>query len=231
MSGARAEVIAFDVFGTLVDPAGLVDALRPVAGQGAAATAAEWRRRQVEYLFRRAAMGRFRRFAEVTADALVDTARALDLDLADAERDRLVGAWFDLPAKAGARETLAALTDAGHRLVAFSNGGADDVDALLTRAGLREPLAAVLSVEASASCKPAAVVYHDMLARTQTSAAGSWLVSANCWDAIGARAAGLQSVWLAAGRPVEQWEWQPTACVEGITDLLDRPPALAVRQR
>jgi 2-haloacid dehalogenase len=220
--------VAFDVFGTLVDPEGLIDPLRALVGERAHGFAAEWRRRQVEYLFRRAAMGQYRPFAAVTADALADTATLFETAPDAATRTRLLDGWWKLPPLPDAADALARLAGAGFPLIAFSNGAVADVERLLVDAGLREPLKAVHGVEASASYKPAAVVYQDLASALDVAGQHVWLVSANFWDASGARAAGLNSVWIARGRAAEHWEWQPTEVVEQLADLAARPEMLAL---
>ena len=49
--------IAFDVYGTLVDPLEMGERLRPVVGDGLAEPMAQlWREKQLEYTFRRGLM-------------------------------------------------------------------------------------------------------------------------------------------------------------------------------
>lgn len=217
-------VVAFDVFGTLVDPAGIAESLRPLAGGDAERLAGEWRRVQVEYVFRRAAMGAWRSFAEVTAAALAATAGRFDLDLSPTQSRELVERWWHLPAVPGAAAALEQVKADGGWPVAFSNGDVGAVDALLQRAGLRAALEAVIGVEPAGSYKPAPVVYDYLVTATGGISARTWLVSANAWDAMGARAAGLHSIWIGAGRPAEHWEWSPTATVASLADV---PAAIA----
>ena len=63
-------VIAFDVFGTIIDTSGLIPRLTPFCGEHATAINQRWRQLQVEYLIRRAAMMRYVDFDTLTADAL-----------------------------------------------------------------------------------------------------------------------------------------------------------------
>ena len=56
--GGEVLTIAFDVYGTLVDPLAMHEHLAAVVGAGRAGDAAAlWRRTQVEYSFRRGLMG------------------------------------------------------------------------------------------------------------------------------------------------------------------------------
>ena len=62
-------VIAFDVYGTLVDPLAITTALEPWCGVQSPQVATTWRQQQLEYSWRRSAMGRYVDFAIVTAHA------------------------------------------------------------------------------------------------------------------------------------------------------------------
>ncbi|MDZ7748496.1 MAG: HAD-IA family hydrolase [Halofilum sp. (in: g-proteobacteria)] len=149
------KVIGFDVFGTLIDPGGIADALRPYAGGRTGELLAEWRRTQLEHAFRRAAMGRYLPFDRVTRAALDRALTACGVEVPEAGREQLVAGWTRLPAFDEAAPTLDALRAAGHRCVAFSNGTPGGLAALLAHAGLEAHLDDVLSVEAVGIFKPA----------------------------------------------------------------------------
>ncbi len=181
------QVIGFDVFGTLVDPAGIAEPLRPFAGNDTGALVAEWRRSQLEYAFRRAAMGRYRPFDRVTRDALDRALTGTDIDIPVADREDLVAAWTRLPAFTDAAPALDALRARGHRCLAFSNGTAKGLETLLDHAGLAPHLDDVLSVEAVGTYKPAPAVYDHLVTTGGADRDATWLVSGNAWDVIGAR--------------------------------------------
>lgn len=222
-------VLAFDVFGTLVDPAGLVDALQPHVGEQAPAFAGEWRRMQVEYLIRHAAMSTHRPFPEVTGHALTDCLARFGLQVDATIHEQLVAAWSRLPALPDAANALERLTANGHRAVAFSNGRQADVTALLERAGLAGHLAAVHGVEVSGTYKPAPVVYHQLARDLAVAPEQVWLISANFWDAAGACSAGLRAAWLARGREPDTWPWRPDLIVDQLADLADHPALAQAR--
>src|SRR5207248_3226464 len=76
------DILAFDVYGTLVDPIGIVRALERVVPASATRIAEVWRQQQLEYSFRLTAMGQYQDFEWVTARAfeyaLLATGAALD---------------------------------------------------------------------------------------------------------------------------------------------------------
>ena len=106
--------IGFDVYGTLVDPLGMDRPLREHAGELAERFAATWRERQIDWTFRRALMGRYVDFDEVTRDAFRSTCAMLGVDLRTAEAG-LLDAYRRLPAFADATEGLVLLAEAWGR--------------------------------------------------------------------------------------------------------------------
>lgn len=201
------QVIGFDVFGTLVDPAGIADTVRPFAGNTTRSFVDEWRRTQLEYAFRRAAMDRYAPFDRVTREALERTVAVTGIDVPESERDELVAAWTRLPAFDEAAGALDALRAAGHRCVAFSNGTPAGLEQLLGQAGLAAHLDAVLSVASVATYKPAPAVYGFLVDQGGAGADATWLVSGNAWDVIGARAAGIHAAWVQRdpAAPFDPW--------------------------
>ncbi|MDX1609984.1 MAG: haloacid dehalogenase type II [Halofilum sp. (in: g-proteobacteria)] len=214
-------VIGFDVFGTLVDPAGIADAVRPHAGERTPAFLAEWRRSQLEFAFRRAAMGRFRPFDEVTRAALERAVAVTGIEVPEAARPELVAGWTRLPAFAEAADALDVLRAAGHRCLAFSNGTPGGLQTLLSDNGLDAHLDGVLSVEPVGTYKPAPAVYAYLVERGGADAAATWLVSGNAWDVIGARAAGLRAAWVrrAPETAFDPWEEAPDVVVADLSEL------------
>ena len=73
--------LAFDVYGTLIDTHGVVEALRPRLGSRALAFARAWRDKQLEYAFRRTVMGCYADFSVCVDQALTYTAQAFGVTL------------------------------------------------------------------------------------------------------------------------------------------------------
>ena len=219
--------IGFDVYGTLVDPLGMDAPLREHVGDLAERFAATWRERQIDWTFRRSLMGRYADFDVVTRDAFRATAASLGLDLRTAESG-LLDTYRRLPAFADAHQGLARLAELGHRLVAFSNGLGTTLRGLLTHARLMPPLADVVSVDEVGTYKPSPAVYHHLVARGGSSPDATWLVSANAWDVLGARSAGLRAAWVRRS-PRAHWDGggiaEPDLIVASLAELPGRLPA------
>lgn len=215
--------LAFDVYGTLVDPSGMVEHLRAHAGDDAETISALWRQKQVEYAFRRGLMRQYADFGTCTRQALdfafQSSGRTLDADTADT----LLQAYQQLPAFSDAVRALEALQP-HYRLFAFSNGTPEAVERVLRNAGIRDYLEGVVSVHELGTFKPDPAVYEHARRATGAGADPLWLVSGNPWDVIGARSAGLEAAWVQRdpGTVFDPWGIDPTLTVGNLGELAHR---------
>lgn len=211
------EALAFDVYGTLVNPLGIEAELERFVPGDAARVAREWRRTQLEYTFRLTAMERYEDFEMVTRKALDHalatelTGRGLDAE----QRDALMARYDDLEPFPDAEPGLVRLREAGHAMAVFSNGSPRMLEALLRATDLRGYFSEVISVDEVRSYKPYPKVYHHAARRMGRPIGEVRLVSSNPFDVVGAEAAGMRAAWVdRAG---------------GLFDTLGSPPDLAVR--
>jgi 2-haloacid dehalogenase len=213
-------IVAFDVYGTLVDTAGIGAALRPVVGDIAPEFARRWREKQLEYTFRRALMRRYVEFPVCVDQAFDHTLRTLNVVVDDDDRARILEAFRTLPAYPDAQPALEVLRARGVRCIAFSNGIARDVEALLVHGGLRAQIEGIVSLADIRTYKPDVAAYEYLCDATHTDANDIWLVSGNPFDVIGALGAGLRAAWVRRGYcEYDTWEFTPTAIVETLTGL------------
>jgi 2-haloacid dehalogenase len=213
--------LAFDVYGTLIDTHGVVEALRPHLGERAQAFSSLWREKQLEYSFRRGLMQNYETFAVCTRQALAYAGQAFGLELAPARMESLLDVYATLPAFGDARQGLELARAAGFRLFAFSNGSAEAVEGLLRHAGLRDLLQGVVSVDDLRSFKPNPGVYAHFLRQAGVAGSEAWLVSGNPFDVIGAVSAGMRAVWVKRSPEAlfDPWGVEPTLVVRALTDL------------
>lgn len=219
--------LAFDVYGTLIDPSDVTRQLRVALGDQAEAFYLRWRDKQLEYSFRRGLMDAYVDFAQCTREALAFTCASTRAPLDKQLQQQLLDAWSSLPAFADSAAGLQRLQQQGARLFAFSNGSQAAVSALLAQAGLAACFEEVVSVEAVRSFKPAPVVYRHLLRRTGSAADATWLISSNPFDVLGAQHAGLRSVWVkrSAEACFDPWGVEPDLQVAGLLELAERLPA------
>jgi len=214
-------VLGFDIYGTLIDTSAVgIDVEGLLPGRGMAFTAA-WRQKQLEYTFRRTAMKTYRDFDVCTAAALDHTSAAFGARLTDSQKARLLDRYRHLPAFPDVLPALEALHGHGARLLAFTNGVAETVHALLVNAGIRDRFEDIVSVDEAKTFKPDPVVYLHYVRRACESCAACWLVSANPFDVIGAVAAGMHAAWLQRDPavPFDPWELEPTVTIRDLSQL------------
>jgi 2-haloacid dehalogenase len=215
--------LAFDVYGTLIDPFDVSTKLADYVGDKAPQFAQIWRDKQIEYLFRRALMRDYKDFPTCTRQALAFTNERLETELADGAKDTLMEKYRVLPAYPDVLESLEKLKAADCLMYAFSNGHPDDLEHLLKHAGLSEHLDGIVSVHKVQSYKPDPAVYRHFLDSTGAEANDTWLISGNPFDVIGAQASGWNTAWLKRDPKAvfDAWDIAPTVTIADIGELAD----------
>jgi 2-haloacid dehalogenase len=216
-------VLAFDVYGTLIDTHGVVVKLRELVGDTAEEFSRVWRDKQLEYSFRRGLMRTYENFGVCTSQALDYTNASLDAGLTADQKAALLAEYRSLPAFDDVQESLVGLKADGHSLHAFSNGTADAIEALLLAAGIRDLFDGVVSVDDCQTFKPNPDVYDHLLNTTATSAGETWLISSNPFDVIGAVSSGLRGVWVRrfSESTFDPWGIEPTVTISSLRELGD----------
>ncbi len=215
--------LAFDVYGTLIDPFDVSTKLSEYVGDKASQFAQIWRDKQIEYLFRRGLMRDYRDFSICTRQALMFTDEHLRTNLSAEAIDALMSTYRLLPAYPAVPKALQQLRAKNYRMYAFSNGRPDDLEHLLEHAGLSEHLDGIVSVHEVQSYKPDPAVYKHFLDRTSGAATDTWLVSGNAFDIIGAHTAGWQTAWVKRDPAAvfDPWDIEPTVTVVELAGLVD----------
>jgi len=213
--------IAFDVYGTLVNPLTISDQLKSHVGDLAAPFAELWRAKQLEYSFRRALMRAYQPFSVCTREALLYTERSLGVTLDEASRADLMRQYRKLPPFADAAPGLAALKSGGHPLAAFSNGESNVIPGVLENAQLWPLLDDIVSADEMKTFKPDPSLYAHAARRLTQTGNTLWLVSSNPFDIIGAKIAGLHTAWVRrdARAVFDPWGVEPDLVVAGIDRL------------
>jgi 2-haloacid dehalogenase len=187
----RYDLIAFDLYGTLLAIEKLEAALRPIVGDDAHKLLAEWRKKQLARTWELNRRGEYQPFGEVTAHALADLAP----HLSPLAMQRANLAWLSVPAHADAKPALQRLRKAGVRCAILSNGTAAMIRAALEAAGL--PIDEVRSVDEVRVYKPDPRVYallDGMAPRERT-----LFVSSNGWDVDGCKKTGRMVAYVDRG--------------------------------
>ena len=215
--------IGFDVYGTLIDTAGVTEALKQFAGDRATEFSNLWREKQLEYSFRRALMQNYVHFGLCTRFALDYTCTALGIQITEKDRLELLAGYKALPPFPDVEEALPVLKTRGFRLFAFSNGKPEDVASLLENSGISSYFVDVVSTDEIKSFKPNPAVYAHFLRRTGSTGKEAWLISGNPFDVIGAISAGMRGAWVQRSPKAlfDPWEIEPTLTIEKMSELAD----------
>ena len=185
------DLVAFDLYGTLLDISGLAARMGPVVGGGASALLGRWRKAQLERTWRLNREGRYEPWDRVTVAALSEVAP----ELPDQARERLSELWLTVPAFPDAAAALGGLRSAGVRRAVLSNGTRAMIARALEAGGLE--VDRIFSVDDVRVYKTDPRVYA--LLDAEADRARTLFVSSNGWDADGARRDGRTVAWIDRG--------------------------------
>jgi len=200
-------VLAFDVFGTVVDwRSGVIAEVTAIAQEraltvDAAAMADAWRRRYQPLLDRvRRGEAPWQVLDELHRASLREVIRELGVErLTEAELDRLVQAWHHLPPWPDAVEGLTRLRSR-FVLSTLSNGGMAHLVELDRSAGL--PFDCVLSVELVKSYKPDPRVYQLVPSLLAVRPEQAMMVASHAYDLAAAAEQGMRTAFV---RRPQEW--------------------------
>jgi 2-haloacid dehalogenase len=214
-------ILAFDVYGTLIDPFRMEEHLRAAFREKAKEASELWRSKQLEYSFRRALMKKYRNFDACTAQALRFVSAQLGISLSEEAQNELMAKYLELPAYPDVRSALGELAARGFTIAACSNGTESAVRGLLDRAGVLARFSKIVSVDAIRTFKPDPAVYEHLVSELSARKEIVWLISSNPFDVIGAKACGLRTAWVQRDpkRVFDPWEFEPDLIVHGLGEL------------
>ena len=187
-------VVVFDVNETLSDMAPLDARFEQVGAP--AHLRATWFASVLRDGFGLAAAGASQPFAEVAAGVLASVLGQAGVADVEAAVQHVMAGMQDLEVHEDVPEGVRALRRAGLTLVTLTNGATATSEGLLTRAGLRDEFAQLLSVEDAGAWKPARAAYEYAVRETGQPAGELLLVAVHPWDIDGARRAGLRTAWI-----------------------------------
>ncbi|KAI0803497.1 haloacid dehalogenase [Xylaria sp. FL0064] len=205
MGSPKKIVIAFDLYGTLLSTESIADELAKIFGEDKAQSLAVlWRRYQLEYTWRINSMGRYRTFSEITRSALAHAVAEHSLTLVAPDVEKLMAAYDALhlfPEIPAAMQILEENKEALDAYV-FSNGTDDMVGNSVRTSPKLGPYAdlfrSLITVDSLKCFKPDPRTYAHLVEQSGKKGhpADVWVVSANPFDVVGAKAAGLKTAFI-----------------------------------
>jgi 2-haloacid dehalogenase len=214
------QVLAFDVYGTLIDTQGVMVVLEGMVKDKALLFSETWRSKQLEYSFRRGLMKRYEGFSVCTKDALNYTCEALEVALTTTQKKELLTCYETLPVFDDVKRGLSELQQ-NYQLVAFSNGEKKAVEKLLTNANIAIFFNDIVTADEIQTFKPDPKIYQHLLNRTYTKPNQTWLISSNPFDVIGAKSFGMNAAWIKRNNAAiyDTWGIEPTMVVRCFNQL------------
>lgn len=193
---ANPEALAFDMYGTLVDPIRIWKQLEQYIPNEAQRVAEVWRQKQLEFTFRLTAMEKYEDFEEVTRKALDYTLALFGQKLGEQEKNALLAQYNDLEGFTDVETGLQRLQELGHLMVVFSNGTPAMLTAIMNAANLNPYFQGFVSVDEVKVYKPSPKTYQHAAKRLGRPIDEVRLISSNPFDVIGAKTAGMQAAWV-----------------------------------
>jgi 2-haloacid dehalogenase len=194
--------VIFDVYGTLLDVEAGVGAVGPLPADFASL----WRSKQLEYSWTSQVSEKYQDFWELTC-------RALDYTIAATaaggeNRAALLAAYSALPVFADVLGALEALRSNTMRMLELA----------LSSSKLLGLLDIIISIDEIAVYKPDRRAYELALRHLEVEPSEVRFVSANAWDAAGAKAAGLSVTWV--NRDHRPPEYQIPSSIRDLNDFV-----------
>ncbi|MFB6310595.1 MAG: HAD family hydrolase, partial [Salinirussus sp.] len=120
------------------------------------------------------------------------------------------------------RPAMQRLVDAGFDCYVISNGDPEMLEAMVEHVGIGDVIEDAISADEVETFKPAAEIYRHGAARTGTPIDEIVHATAGWSDVLGARHAGMQSVWVdRQDDPWEPFDGKPHLIVDTLSELAD----------
>ncbi len=142
------------------------------------------------------ASGAYRPFREVAAGSLAVVMANHGLQAEQSKLDSVLAGFAELPPHPDVAAALERLRDAGIRMIALTNGGAENTRKLLERSGLIQFVEKVISIDEVRRWKPNREVYLHAASSLGVEPGRLALIAAHAWDIHGAQKAGLCGAWV-----------------------------------
>lgn len=217
----RVTTVTIDSYSTVVDVDSAARALAEHV-EDPDVVARLWRGRSLTYASMSNYLGGYEPFWELLRRALSYALAVDGVELPAAVREEVLGVYRELDAFDDVRPGLERLTEAGYDVYVLSNGSPDMLEAMVEHADVADLVADAISADEVKTYKPAAAIYRHAAARTGTPVRGIAHASAGWFDAVGAKKAGMQGVWMnREGAPRETWGPEPDGTVSTFHELAD----------
>lgn len=213
------KAVALDGF-TTFDPRPILAVANELFPGKGAELGNAWRTRQFEYTWLRTLTGSYVDFWQVTEEALVFSAKLLDLELTQEKRARLMQAYLNIKAWPDALPALKSIRDAGVKLAFLSNFTAAMLDSATRNSGLEALFEPPLTTDKVRAFKPDPRAYQMGVDSFGVAREAIVFAAFGGWDAAGAKRFGYPTFWVnRLNLPVEELGVSPDGIGSNLQDL------------
>lgn len=155
------------------------------------------------------ASGAYKTFKQVATGSLAVLMANHGIESEDSKIQTVLGGFAELPPHPDVARGLERLRSAGIRMVALTNGGAENTQKLLDRSRLASFIEKTISIDEVRHWKPNREVYLHAARSIGVEPERLALVAAHAWDVHGAKQAGLVAAWVRRQDKAYQAAMQP----------------------
>ena len=216
----RFKAIAFDYF-VIFNPNSVIPEVEKAFPGKGAEFAKMWRSKQFDYCFLQSITKRYTDFYKVTEDALIYTAKALNLALPDEVRKGLMKAYLALKPWPDVVDALHKLKALGIRIIAISNFTNQMLRANADAAGITSLFNELISTEEINGYKPEPRAYELGIKKLNLKKEEIIFAAFGSWDVYGAKSFGYTTYWVNRfNSPAEELGMQADRTSDSMKGLL-----------
>ncbi|WP_040515433.1 haloacid dehalogenase type II [Paraglaciecola polaris] len=218
----KPKVLIFDVNETLLD----LETMRTSIGKALAGhdeLITLWFSTMLHHSLVTTVTGEYHDFGKIGVAALMMVAQNNNIEITEAQAITAIKTpLLSLPAHPDVKSGLAALKAQGYKIVSLTNSSNKGVETQFKNAGLTEYFDERLSIEDIKVYKPDLRSYAWALKQLQVKPEEALMVAAHGWDVAGAKAAGLQTAFIARpGKALYPLAAKPDYVVKDLTELVE----------
>jgi 2-haloacid dehalogenase len=217
---AKPKVIIFDVNETLLDLESMRSSIGKALGDREDLLPL-WFSTMLHNSLVTTVTGDYQDFGKIGVASLLMVAQNNDIDLsAEDAKTAIVTPLLSLPPHPDVKQGLASLNKQGFNIVSLTNSSNNGVKTQFENAGVTEYFSARYSIEDIKIYKPDLRAYKWALQQLNVKPEEALMVAAHGWDVAGAKAAGLQTAFVARpGKALYPLAEEPDYIVRDITEL------------
>ena len=217
----KPKVIVFDVNETLLD----LETMRHSVGEaldGQEQLLPLWFSTMLHYSLVSTVSGEYQDFGKIGVAALMMVAQNNNIDISEEQaREAIVTPLLSLPPHPDVKSSLAMLKKQGFKLVSLTNSSNYGVKTQFENAGLTDYFEARYSIEDIKIYKPDLRAYQWALTKLGVKPEEALMVAAHGWDVAGAKAAGMQTAFVARpGKALYPLAQEPDYIVKDLGELV-----------